>query len=74
MRNWLRENVGAAAERTLPLRARVASAGGVTTALIQAAMRHRHPGMTRRFEMRAAKREVGRLVGRAFRDELLTRD
>jgi integrase-like protein len=47
--------------------AQVASDEGAATPLIQAAGRHRDPSMTRRYEMRKAKGEVARLVGRAFK-------
>ena len=47
--------------------AQVASDQGASTPLIQAALRHRDPSMTRRYEMRKAKGEVARLVGRALR-------
>lgn len=49
--------------------AQLASNAGAPTALIQAALRHRDPGMTRRYEMRKGKGEVARLVGRALRSE-----
>ena len=47
--------------------AQIASDQGAATPLIQAALRHRDPSMTRRYEMRKAKGEVARLVGRALR-------
>lgn len=47
--------------------AQLASDAGAPTPLIQAALRHRDPGMTRRYEMRKGKGEVARLVGRALR-------
>ena len=75
--NWMRryfkravKKIGRKELRLHDLRhfmAQVASNEGAATPLIQAALRHRDPSMTRRYEMRKAKGEVARLVGRAFR-------
>jgi hypothetical protein len=46
--------------------AQLASDAGAPTAKVQAALRHANPAMTRRYEMRKAKGEVARLVGRAL--------
>lgn len=48
------------------LYAQLASDEGAPTAKVQAALRHADPKMTRRYEMRRAKGEVARLVGRAL--------
>lgn len=40
--------------------------GHLATAQVQAALRHANPAMTRRYEMQVAKRDVGRLVGKAL--------
>jgi integrase len=49
--------------------AQLASDAGAPTAQVQAALRHANPAMTRRYEMKVAKRDVGRLVGTALRRE-----
>jgi len=46
--------------------AQLASDAGAPTAQVQAALRHANPAMTRRYEMKVAKREVGQLVGKAL--------
>lgn len=73
---WLRTYFKAAAEsigrpelRVPDLRrlfAQLASDAGAPTAQVQAALRHANPAMTRRYEMQSAKRDVGRLVGKAL--------
>lgn len=76
MRKYFKRAVEAIGQKELRLHdlrhfmAQLASDAGAPTALIQAAMRHRDPSMTRRYEMRKAKGEVARLVGRAFRDRM----
>lgn len=78
MRTYFKRAVMALGQKELRLHdlrhfmAQVASDAGAPTALIQAAMRHRDPGMTRRYEMRKAKGEVARLVGSAFRNQSRT--
>lgn len=47
--------------------AQLASDAGAPTAQVQAALRHANPAMTRRYEKRAAKGEVARLVGGALK-------
>ena len=72
MRKYFKRAVEAIGQKELRLHdlrhfmAQLASDAGAPTALIQAAMRHRDPSMTRRYEMRKAKGEVARLVGQAF--------
>jgi integrase len=48
------------------LYAQLASDQGAPTAKVQAALRHADPKMTRRYEMRRAKGDVARLVGKAL--------
>ena len=73
MRTYFKRAVEKVGQRELRLHdlrhfmAQLASDEGAPTALIQAALRHRDPSMTRRYEMRKAKGEVARLVGQAFK-------
>lgn len=73
---WLRtyfksaaESIGRPELRVHDLRrlfAQLASDAGAPTAQVQAALRHANPAMTRRYELQSAKRDVGRLVGKAL--------